>query len=321
MKTGKKAIWIAWEHQLRNRSMAAMLGVELRVISRDGGRVMRYLRCGAATTLIMIKERPDIVFAPNPSIVLNYLLLALRPVCRFKFVTDAHYGGVIAYNGSSIFQRALDLCNRSADLAIVTNSAHAEHVKAIGGNVVVCEDPLPDLRRHESGVSAVEKAIFFICSFDVDEPYLAAFDAAAELAREGFRFFVSGNFKKAGIDPADHPNVIFLGFVPETEFYAHLFASEVVLDLTENENCLVCGAYEAMAAEKPLVTSGTTCLREYFHRGTVFSEHDSPGIAEAIRVAYRDRERLSGEAREWKVLTLKAEKVRQARLFSILGMN
>jgi glycosyltransferase involved in cell wall biosynthesis len=317
----KKAIWITWENQIRNKSMAAMLGVDLHVVSHGGGRLCRYLSCAVATTLVVGRIKPDVVFAQNPSIVLNYLLLLGRIFFRYTFVSDAHFGGVIAYNGNYFFQKALDLCNRSADLVIVTNSDHADHVKAVGGNALVCEDPLPKLDGYEIHEKAEDKAVFFICSFDIDEPYQAAFEAARMLNDDNFKFYVSGNYHKVGIDPAAFPEIDFLGFVPERRFYEQLFQSDIVLDLTEHENCLVCGAYEAMAAEKPLVTSDKICLRKYFDKGTMFTQHDSRSIAESLRIAYRDRIRLKGEINEWKTRIIGIQNERKAILRQTLGLD
>ncbi len=294
-------IWITWEHQLRNRSMSSSLGIPLYVIEYKANRLKRYIYCIAKTLYLILDKRPRIIIAQNPSIVLNYFLLTLRPLLRFKFLSDAHFGGVESYNGSRIMQRALDFLNRSVDAVIVTNEYHAAYINGIGGRSFVCEDPLPDLSRYYERTRNEEKTIFFICSFDIDEPYYAAFDAARILSEEGYSFYVSGNYKKAGLEPAHYPYVTFLGYVSEAEFYANLFRSQLVLDLTTHENCLVCGAYEAMAASKPLVTSNRIILRKYFNRGTVYSEHDALSIVQSVKFAYEHRNDLKKDIECWKI--------------------
>ena len=84
------------------------------------------------------------------------------------------------------------------------------------------------------------------------------------------------------------------------EFYSCLFRSQVVLDITTHENCLLCGAYEAMSACKPLVTSNSQILRTYFNKGTIYTEHDAGKIADAIRKAYETKDLLSQEICVWK---------------------
>jgi len=250
--------------------------------------------------MLLGSRRPSVVFAQNPSIVLTYLVMVLKYVFRYTFVTDAHYAGVIAPNGNQLLQKALDFCNRQADLVIVTNEEHGKHVEAVGGCALVCEDPLPDIGGYARHASEQVKKVFFICSFDVDEPYVDAFQAAKVLQEEGYVFWVSGNFGKVGIVSTDWAHVRFLGYVPEAEFYSHLAESQVVIDLTTQENCLVCGAYEAMVLGKPLVTSKTSALQKYFTSGTVFVDHDPESIANGVRLAFENRVELKRQIAQWK---------------------
>ncbi|TKB23948.1 glycosyltransferase family 4 protein [Desulfopila sp. IMCC35006] len=295
-----RAIWLTWENQVRNKSMASMLGVRLFTFAYGGNRIKRYLFCIVKSFLTLLRERPSIVFAQNPSIVLNYFLIFARPFFGYKFVSDAHYAGIIAFNENRFLQKALDISNRSADLVIVTNTEHARKIRDIGGRSAICEDPLPDIAKFYTEENKTDKTVFYICSYDIDEPFAVAFHAFKLLLKDDFKFLVTGNYKKAGIHADDYPHINFLGFLPEADFYGKLFESNVVLDLTENENCLLCGAYEAMMAEKPLVTSDTSCLRNYFHMGTVFTKHDERSIADAIRYAYQERISLNKDIRVWK---------------------
>ena len=74
----------------------------------------------------------------------------------------------------------------------------------------------------------------------------------------------------------------------------------MIVDLTAIEDCLVCGAYEAVALGRPLVTSDTAALRQYFRRGTVYSRHDHASLAAAITYDLTHRERLAGEMQSLK---------------------
>jgi glycosyltransferase involved in cell wall biosynthesis len=241
-----------------------------------------------------------VVFAPNPSVGLAYLLLILRALFGYTLVVDAHYAGIVAPRGNALFQWALDHCNRRADLVIVTNEQHRKRVEALGGRALVCEDPLPEIHHYAATAKEESKHVLFICSFDVDEPYSDVFEAAAILREEGYIIWVSGDFRKAGVNPTDWPSVQFMGYAPEPEFYQRLAASQIVVDLTAQDNCLVCGAYEAMVLEKPLVTSRTPALQHYFTAGTVFVDHEPQSIAQGIRLAFERKEELRLRIREWK---------------------
>jgi glycosyltransferase involved in cell wall biosynthesis len=294
-----QAVWITWENQVRNRSMSKRLGVDLFVVLSRRRRLFRYAICSVRTLAIIAKRKPSVVFVQNPSIVLTCLALAFRRILRYRVAIDAHLAGVVSPTGNRTMQKALDFCNRRADLVIVTNAAHQKHVESLGGRSMVCEDPLPDIAGFLHGNSEEEKGVFLICSFDVDEPFIEVLKASQLLEREGFRLSVSGNFRKAGIEPSSWPLVTFTGFIPEHEFYSRLAKSQVVVDLTTQENCLVCGAYEAMAMKKPLVTSNTAALREFFNAGSIFVEHDAPSIAAGIQAAYTRRFELNHDIEKW----------------------
>jgi glycosyltransferase involved in cell wall biosynthesis len=312
------AIWITWEHQIRNKSMARNLDIPLFEIVYKGSRPKRYALSLVKTFNTILKNRPRTIIAQNPSIVLTCFMLLLRPVFHFKFISDAHYFGVIAFNNNRILQRLLDFCNKGADVVIVTNQDHAKYIKRLGGNTFICEDPLPDLEKYVS-IEEEDKSIFFICSFDIDEPYEEVFEAAAELSREGYIIRVSGNYKRIGIDAKRYPHVCFLGFVPEADFYMYLYKASLVLDLTDNEDCLVCGAYEAMAANKPMVLSDTKALRGYFKGGgAFFTENRAEEIAKNIRIAYKDREGLKEEITIWKQNAIAAHREKVAQLINLL---
>ena len=301
----RKAIWIAWENQVRNRSMARLLSSNLYVLNRSGNRPNRYAYCVFWSLMAILRERPDVVFVQNPSLILNYLMLALRPIFRFRWVSDAHFAGVVANNGSSLMQALIDCCNRRADLVIVTNENHADHVKSLGGRPYVCEDPLPELPEDVLDLDEdMDRSIFLICSFEVDEPYLQVFSAAGILQEEGCKLYVSGNYRNVSIKPDDYPHVTFLGYVPYDRYVSYLTQSSVVVDLTTCEDLLLCGAYEAMAAGRPLVTSNTEALRTYFSHGVIYTNEEPANIAAAIRMAYEDRVRLCAEISAWKAMAV-----------------
>lgn len=300
-KQNQTKIWLTWEKQIRNRSMSKTLNIKLYEVLSEETRLVRYAVCILKSIEIIKKNRPKIVISPNPSLILTFIMLLSRHIFGFKHVIDAHYGGIEAYNNSRLFQIALDICNRKADLVIVTNDQHAEHVSSLGGRSFVFPDPLPDLSLYHEQIEEVTGKIFFICSFDRDEPFLAVFRAAETLLSEGFHFFVSGNYQKAGINPRDWPGIRILGFISENEFYGHIFTSQMVIDLTDNDNCLVCGAYESLAAGKPIILSNKKALKDYFKGGVIFTENHTEDIIKAVKIAFKQRRSLAESCKNWVV--------------------
>jgi glycosyltransferase involved in cell wall biosynthesis len=70
--------------------------------------------------------------------------------------------------------------------------------------------------------------------------------------------------------------------------------------LTDYENCLVCGAYEAVAAEVPLILSDTKALRTYFSKGVVFTKNNVNDIAEKVNSAIERKEVMEKEIQQLK---------------------
>jgi glycosyltransferase involved in cell wall biosynthesis len=258
------------------------------------------------------------VIATNPSIVLGLLLLGARRWFGFVLVSDAHFVGLRSLRGQRLMQKVLDFYNSRADLVIVTNERQAQYLGSIGGRAYLCPDPLPDLNdRIGASVAVPEKSVFLICSFERDEPYEAAFDAFSQLQQAGYTLFVSGNYRRARVDPARFPWVRFLGYVSEPDYYSYLVSCAVTMDLTVLEDCLLCGAYEALAARRPLVISNTQALRDYFGAAAVLTDNTPEAIAESVERAYAQRSALAQEATKWvianevymgeRITTLKAQ--------------
>ncbi|MCI0591222.1 MAG: glycosyltransferase, partial [Gammaproteobacteria bacterium] len=285
---------------LRSQTLSRKLGVELVEICERGARVWRYIISSLRTVAVIRRKQPDAVIATNPSIVLGYFLLVLRPWLGFKLVSDAHYFGVRAASGRPMLQRLLDVHNWKADLVIVTNESHARLVRSHGARTYVCQDPLPQLPLPAPPVDLeAARSVFLICSFDEDEPYEAAFMAFSSLQDQGYVLFVSGDFTKAKVDVSRFPWVRFLGFLPLHQYYGYLRSCSLVVDLTTMDDCLVCGAYEALAVRKPLVVSNTNALREYFGAAVMLTDNTPAAIRESVQVAYAQRHELARQAENW----------------------
>ena len=296
------ALWIDWGRNLRTRTLARRLEVEVLEIRIGGNRLWRYLKSMRRTVAAIRRSRPRLVIATNPSLVLGLLLLGLRRWYGFALVSDAHYVGVRTLSDRRLLQRTLDYYNSRVDLVIVTNEAHARYLASLGARTHVCPDPLPDLSgRLDSRVPVPEKSVFLVCSFERDEPYQAAFGAFSSLEPLGFTLLVSGNYHRAGVDPARFPWVRFLGYVSEDEYYAYLASCAITMDLTTLEDCLLCGAYEALAAARPLVVSNTRALADYFGAAVVLTENAPEAIAASILSAHAQRDELTHKSRDWAV--------------------
>jgi hypothetical protein len=75
----------------------------------------------------------------------------------------------------------------------------------------------------------------------------------------------------------------------DNDYESMLHSVDLVLVLTKSEYCLLCGCYEAVASEKPLITSNTNTLKEYF-KGVYFVNNNGVDIASSIKKTIRNTE-------------------------------
>jgi glycosyltransferase involved in cell wall biosynthesis len=91
-------------------------------------------------------------------------------------------------------------------------------------------------------------------------------------------------------------NVQLTGYLSEEAYIAMLGSADAIVDLTTREDCLVCGAYEALALARPLVVSDTTALRGLLQRAALYTRNFSSDIAAAARLALEQGVMLQREA-------------------------
>lgn len=81
---------------------------------------------------------------------------------------------------------------------------------------------------------------------------------------------ITGNHAKVQFSPdtqktlSENSNVILTGFLSDNDYSNLLHAVDAVMDLTTLDFCLVCGAYEGIAARKPLILSDKLVNHELF---------------------------------------------------------
>jgi glycosyltransferase involved in cell wall biosynthesis len=292
-------IWITWEHHRRTRELSHDLGIELIEILAEGPALVRYPVLLLQTMFWLARRRPMVLFIQCPSVILAVWALMLKAVGRFQVIADLHNEAVEPFiYGFRGYRRLLRWIQRRADLNIVTNRALANTVRASGGRVFVLADRIPALHAPARTSRTTGALAVFICTYAPDEPYRDVIEAA-RLLGPNVSVSITGDPRRAAL-PELPPNVTITGHLSESDYVALLNDADALIDLTDMENCLVCGAYEAVALEKPLVTSDTAALRTYFRRGAVFARHDPRSLADAIALALRDKLRLERDMQRLK---------------------
>ncbi len=297
------ALWIAWERHRRSLVLAESLQVPIEVMISDRPYLWRILLLSLRTLRLLLRRRPRLVLVQNPSLVLAAWAAVLKGPLRFRLIVDRHSNFVLQSLRlprpvAALFHLLSRYSVRQADLTIVTNQKLERVVAAMGGRGLVLPDRIPEFKPGDRPRLAGRWAIVFISAFGADEPLAEVIDAALLLGDE-FHVYVTGDTGRLPPALRDQapPNVHFTGFLPESQYVSLLAACDAALVLTRNADTLLCGAYEATALGRPMVMSDQEALTGYFARGRVLTDNSPASLAQAVRTACQERDRLQREVR------------------------
>lgn len=259
--------------------------------------VFKYIGQWFRTARILERERPDTVFVMTPPVFAA--LPAFWYAWRYgkQVVLDAHTAAFVLPRWRW-FQWLQRWCCRRAVTTLVSNEHLAAHVRTLGGDATVVPDvPIvfPEVEPFRRPRAFVVVAV---CSFDVDEPVDAIFEAARRLPE--VQFFVTGNPRKLPADVAAKrpPNLTLTGYLSVPAYGGLLSGADAVMVLTTFDHTMLRGAYEAVYQGTPVITSDWALLRDAFPEGAVHVDNTAPSIAAAVEaVRTRHAEFRAGAAR------------------------
>lgn len=277
-------IWIAWEQQRRTITLSQEFNTKLFIVKNKKNRFLRYPKLIIKTVRIISQEKPKYVFAQNPSVVLAALVCFLKRTYNFTVIIDRHTNFKLNQRNSKkikwiIFRYLSNYSLSNADHTIVTNKYLKLLIRNRSRSSSILPDKIPNLvpsGDRKTNPFRSKLTAFFICTFSDDEPYrelFAAFRAFPEISLE-----VTGNYDSAlGQSEIENlpSNVKLLGFVSNRCYVDHLFNCDFTIVLTSQEFTLNCGAYESLAAKKPMLLSDTKTIRSYFTFGANYIESNT----------------------------------------------
>lgn len=292
-RAGEKAIWIAWERHRRTMELADYLGIAPAIFDSSLPRVLKYPKLVWATFLAIRAARPRSLIVQNPSVVLAFLACLLKNRFKYRLIVDAHNAGVCPdqplLRKAGLLYRYLHAC---ADVTIVTNRALARIITGNGGVPLILPDRIPSVPPDAGGGGKRPFTVVYICTFSPDEPYAEFFAATTMLGDRDITVKVTGRVERHQGLAEKYPNIIFTGYLPDLEYWRVLKNADLIVDLTTREDCLLCGAYEAVAVGVPMVLTDTGALREYFRKGALYTANSAGEIAKNLLVAERNMELL-----------------------------
>lgn len=286
----------------RSATLASQLGQPLHTIHylwyrRPWIAPIKYVAQTIKTFVVLRRERAKIVLVSNPP---PFSVLAVYVYCRIfgaRYVMDSHTGAFFEPKWTWLMWLHRFLARRAA-LTLVTNAHLKGMVEAWGARAFVLEDALPEFRRTGPPKIALDAAAFKIAaifSFYEDEPIeemLAVRDLPPDV-----RIYVTGDSSGVKSDRVARlsPQVTLTGFLSEADYASLLQECDAVIVLCTRPHTMLCGAYEAAAAGKPLITSNWPEMKSYFAKGTVFVDNSTASIEEACRLVRERRVALTRE--------------------------
>jgi glycosyltransferase involved in cell wall biosynthesis len=275
------------------------------VISLSG--IFRYPVSIIKTIYILLKEKPEILFVQNPSMILAAIACFLKSVLGYRVVVDRHTTFRLnkPHKGSIrtwLFMKLHYYTIRKTDLTIVTNDYLAQLVEKNKGRAFVLPDKLPEIKYSKRLEMKKGFNIMMISSFGKDEPIAEVLEAMRMLENKEVTIYITGNYTKFDqeLPQLYKNNVKFTGFIPETEFFNLIKSVDAVIVLTTSDYCMLCGCYEAVAGEKPLITSKKQVLVDYF-KNAVHVNNDAKSIAAGIQNVMNDPEKLKADMKGLKI--------------------
>jgi glycosyltransferase involved in cell wall biosynthesis len=247
-------------------------------------------------TFSLVKaSKPSLFFVQNPSMVLAFFAVSIiKPIFRVPIIVDRHSNFLLTpqkrcWGKEWLFNFMSFFTIRYADLTIVTNAELAHVIVVQGGNAFVLPDKIPDIGKSiPKPVDDQRKKLFVISSFAQDEPIEEIVEALKQYELFHISVFISGNYnKRPGIKEGTPNNLFLTGFISDEDFIDHLNTADAIMVLTNIEYTLLCGCYEAVAAEKPLITSDTVVLRKLFF-GSKFVDCTPESIGSGIQSVFEN---------------------------------
>lgn len=303
-KNGLKMVYVTWiaEHR-RSMSIAREFDAKDIYVEYLKGKPiflypLRYLLQGIKTYSILRRENPDVLISINPPIFAPLFSFLYSKIFNKKYIIDSHTGAFSGFWGKFLWLHKI--LSRHALMTIVTNKVLKDAVKSWGAKAVILEDSLHDLVSENKIEKFPRFSICVINSYLDDEPIDQVFEAAKGIT--DCDFYVTGKIAIADPDliKSAPVNVHLTDFIPDKEFVELLNKVDAIMVLTTRDLTLLQGGFEAVAVEKPLITSDWPVLRDYFRKGTLYVDNRAESISNAIKEIEVKKNELTQQIKELK---------------------
>ena len=248
--------------------------------------VLRYVVQGLKTIGILIRRRPRRIVVMVPPLPALAICTAFARLTGARIVGDVHTYPLVADVWRPFLPVTAWLLKRGSG-AVVTNEANAAILRRFDVPTLIMHDT-PVLAPGRDEPVALPHGgrphVVFPASFDPDEPVAELLAAAATMPDVDVT--ITGRDNRGVTEGLTvPPNVTLSGYVSRSDYEGLLRSATVVCSLTILDDCMQQAGYEAMGFGRPLVTSDSAVLREYFGAAARYTGPDADSIAEALRDA------------------------------------
>ena len=326
----RHVVYLAWSV---NRGRVVELGDLLdahprlfypRLLAGRRLKVVRYLVSVLWTGLVVLRERPTVVVVINPPVLAAASVVAFARLSGAVVVLDSHPGGFGAQGDrlSAALQPLHRWAVRRARATLVTGEHWAGVVTQWGGRpLVVHEPPAPWTAPGHTGALSgpVGRAqVLFLGTYGRDEPVGELVEAARLLPEVELRVTGDPGAAPPGLLDELPSNVRLLGYLGPAEYQAEVLRADLAVVLTTEPTSVMRAGYEAVYARRPLLVSDWPGLRVVFPHA-IHVPNTAQGIADGVRRAVHDLERLRGLAAPAREEQEQRWRAQLAELRSVVG--
>ncbi len=303
-----QSLWIAWApHAPRSQRLAAALGAEIHKVHfltfrRPLAAPLKYPVQALVTWYLLWRKHPRVVLVQNPPIFAAMVVaLYARLTCN-HYIIDTHTGALVGYKWkwSTPLHRWL---SRHALATVMTNASLRDRL--LGGSskrafhVLIVEDPPAERSSAvpSSPPTRGARQVVVIATYASDEPIEAVLAAARQLPDVSFAITGDVHRLQATMRATCPPNARLTGWLSDGDYNALIHEANVVVALTTRDHTTLCGAWEALYAGQPLITSDWSVLRTAFPQGAVFTGATPEEIMAAVQIALVQEDSLRAAMR------------------------
>lgn len=287
--------WI--DHHGRSEDLAAQLSARaVYITGGSGNRIIRYFRQWRETVRIVKQASPTAIFVMQPPVLALWATQTAAPK-NALIVGDLHTGVFTDRKWAWAATGILRSLRRRGGAVIVTNESLARRCRSAGTTTHVLDDAVPrrvgSQPRHFSAESLsglrADKYVLVPLAYAADEPLEEILAAAG--SDTNLTWVFTGRAPDA-VRAKAPKNVRFSGFVSKEDYNWLAANAGVIVACTVEEDTMQRAGYEAVSWERPLVTSRTEVLVDYFGDAAEFAAPISVELAAAVRRAFESRASL-----------------------------